>query len=505
MACSNNPDLGLDPRSSRFGTARVLRTDQHHRRFLMKNSSALKILVIDDDPVFIGMITASLADEKLEIITTTDPRASFDLFRRIHPKVVLVDLNMPEIGGMEILEQIVGEDPATEVILITGDYSPESAVEAIQKGACDYLPKPLHIEKLRSRLATLAAEAETRRKTFQLDSELADAYRFEGIIGRSPLMLDLFARIRRIAPHFRTALITGETGTGKELVARALHSRSSFKSGPFVVCNCSAIVQSLVESELFGHTKGAFTGATQDKVGVFEYANHGVVFLDEIGELPLESQAKLLRVLQNQEVQRVGSPAPRPVDVRILAATNRDLRRMVAEGKFREDLFYRLCMIELKLPRLVERKEDLPLLQRHFVIKFAAEYKKKVTGITRRAQICLGRHHWPGNIRELENVIGNACIMTESNVIDLQDLPESVRMQAEGTFPEEAGLLSFEELQQRHLLYVLHRLGGNKARAAEILGVSRTTVYEMLAKIDTQRSRPQQDGKAAQAFAAGES
>ena len=470
----------------------------------MKNSSALKILVIDDDPNFLGLMTDSLSDKNLEIVTTTDATASFELFCSFRPRVVLVDLVMPGMSGMEVLEKIVAEDPGTEVILITANYSTESAVEAIQKGACDYLPKPLNIEKLRARLATLVTEAETRHKTLQLDNELANAYRFEGIIGRSPMMLELFSRIRRVAPHFRTVLVTGETGTGKELVARALHRRSAAKGGPFVVCNCSAIVQSLVESELFGHSKGAFTGATQDKVGVFEYANHGVVFLDEIGELPLDSQAKLLRVLQNKEVQRVGSPAPRPVDVHVVAATNRDLRRMVAEGKFREDLYYRLCMIEVKLPRLVERKEDLPLLQRHFVGKFAEEYKKTVTGITRRAQICLSRHHWPGNVRELENVIGNACIMTESSVIDLQDLPESVRVQAEGTFPEEAGLLSFEELQQRHLLHVLDRVGGNKARAAEILGVSRTTIYEMLGKIASQRTHSAEHNRTVQAHAAGD-
>jgi transcriptional regulator with PAS, ATPase and Fis domain len=266
-----------------------------------------------------------------------------------------------------------------------------------------------------------------------------------------------------------------------------LHQRSPVKANPFVVVNCSAIVQTLVESELFGHTKGAFTGAQQEKLGVFEYASGGTVFLDEVGELPMETQAKLLRVLQNHEVQRVGSPAPRTVNVRVVAATNRDLRHMVSVGKFREDLFYRLSMIEIKLPRVVDRKEDLPLLQRHFVAKFAQEFNKPVTGITRRGQICLGRHHWPGNVRELENVIGNACMMVDGNVIDLLDLPESVRTHAENGTAPDSDLISFDELQKRHLLHVLHRVGGNKARAAEILGVCRTTVYEMLAKLHSQQ------------------
>lgn len=469
----------------------------------MNNASTAKILVIDDDLAFVNVIRATLASEDLEVLTSTEAKAGLDLFRRTRPKIVLVDLMMPEMSGMQVLEEIVSEDPATEVILITGNYSTESAVEAIQKGACDYLPKPLNVEKLRARVASLIAEAEARKKILQLDNELTDAYRFEGIIGRSPLMLDLFARIRRVAPHFRTVLITGETGTGKELVARALHQRSPAKARPFVVCNCSALVETLLESELFGHTKGAFTGADQDKVGVFEYANGGAVFLDEIGELPFESQAKLLRVLQNQEVQRVGSPVPRPVDVRVLAATNRDLRRMVAQGKFREDLYYRLSMVELKLPRLVDRKEDLPLLQRYFVTKFASEYKKNITGITRRAQICLSRHYWPGNIREMENALGNACMMTDAVVIDLPDLPESVRLQGDDTPRQDAGLLSFEDLQNRHLLHVLERVGGNKARAAEVLGVSRTTVYEMLAKIN--KEREQNGSRSAKALAASES
>src|SRR5690349_12698718 len=367
----------------------------------MKPEFIPKILAIDDDPAFLGVIAAALASDGVEILTTTDPRNGIEIFQRAHRRIVLVDLVMPEMDGMEVLRTIVSQDPGTEVILITGNYSTDSAVEAIQNGACDYMPKPLNVERLRSRVEALIGEADQRRKISQLDGKLADAYRFEGIIGRSPLMIDIYAKIRRIAPHFRTVLITGETGTGKELVARALHQQSPQKANQFVVVNCSAIVATLVESELFGHTRGAFTGAQQDRPGVFEYANGGTVFLDEIGELPLEAQAKLLRVVQNQEVQRVGSPAPRPVNVRIVAATNRDLRRMVSEGKFREDLYYRLSMIELKVPRLVDRKEDMPLLQRHFVSKFASQYNKRITGITRRAQICLGRHYWPGNVREL--------------------------------------------------------------------------------------------------------
>jgi transcriptional regulator with PAS, ATPase and Fis domain len=265
-------------------------------------------------------------------------------------------------------------------------------------------------------------------------------------------------------------------------VAHALHHLSPAASGIFAVCNCAAIAETLVESELFGYVRGAFTGATQDKIGVFEYANRGTVFLDEIGEMPLPAQAKLLRVLQNQEIQRVGSPAPRSVEVRVVAATNRNLRTMVSEGKFREDLYYRLTMVEISLPRLTDRREDMPLLQRHFLAKFAAEYKKPVVGLTRRAQARLAIYSWPGNIRELENVLGNACMMVEGTVIDIGDLPETVRGPA-GEFagPDEI-LISLDESQKRHVMRVLEHVNGNKSQAAEILGISRATIYQFLGR-----------------------
>ena len=449
---------------------------------MSSNPRVTHMLVVDDDPSFLQFLSSAFAGiPGLEITTATNAQMALSLFRQLRPTIVILDLVMPDTSGMDLLDKILAEDPATEVIVITGNYSMDSAVEAIQKGACNYFPKPLKIEKLRAHIDALLEEAAHRRKTFLLDQELMDSFVFEGMVSRSPIMFDLFAKIRRVAPHFRTVLVTGETGTGKELVAHALHKLSPVSSRPLVVRNCSAIVPTLLESELFGYVKGAFTGAGQDKMGVFEAAHGGAVFLDEIGELPLEAQAKLLRVLQNQEVQRVGALVPRSMDVRVIAATNRDLKRMVAEGTFRQDLYYRLSMVELKVPRLAERKEDLVLLQRHFVSKFAAQYGKQISGITRRAQIRLARHLWPGNVRELENVIGNAAMMSTGNLIDLADLPQSVMLANSGS--EETGLLTMEQVQNKHLLRVLEAVGGNKARAAEILGISRTTVYEMLAKI----------------------
>ena len=446
-----------------------------------------KLLVIDDNPETLHLVQDALASDQLDILTAGDPETGLELFFRHHPLIVLVDLMMPKINGIQVLETIVAADAAVEVILITAHYSAESAVEAVQKGATDYLTKPLDLEKLRARISNIQAEAQRRERTAQLDRELLDVYEFEGMIGRSPLMLEVFAKIRRVSPHYKTILITGNTGTGKELVARALHHLSPVSVKPFAVVNCSALVETLLESELFGYIKGAFTGALRDKVGVFEYADGGTVFLDEIGELPMAAQSKLLRVLQNQEVQRVGSPIPRLVNVRVIAATNRDLKSQIAKGAFREDLYYRLSMVELSLPPLADRKEDLPLLQRFLVSKFASQYHKEIQGITRRAQARLARHSWPGNVRELENVIGNASMMVQGNVIDIDDLPESLRRPTgflgavDGK--NEDAILTLEQMEQRHVLDVLQRVGGNKLRAAEALGIGRGTLYEMLGRM----------------------
>jgi DNA-binding NtrC family response regulator len=414
-----------------------------------------------------------------------------ELVLRKRPQIVLLDLVMPNLSGMDVLERIVEADPGIDVILMTAHYSTKSAVEAIQKGACDYLNKPLAIDKLRQRVGKLVADARKRQRALQLDRELLETFCFEGIVGRSPLMLDVFALIRRVGPHFRTVLVAGATGTGKELVARALHRLSPAGSGPFAVCNCSAIVETLFESELFGYVKGAFTGATQDRVGLFEYAHGGTLLLDEIGDMPLGTQAKLLRVLQNQEIQRVGSPAVRKVDVRVIAATNRNLRVLVAKKVFRDDLYYRLSMVEIQLPRLAERKEDLPLLQRYFVERFARQYKKPIRGITRRAQAVLARYSWPGSVRELENVLGNACMMAEGNTIDVQDFSKRLSDPAPQEIVEEEGLIPLDEAQRRHARHVVERIGGNKLQAAEILGISRATLYRLLAGSDSeQKSKP---------------
>ena len=441
---------------------------------------AVKIGVIDDDPQCLELVRETLTQEGLEIRTAGGADSGIELVALHRPHIVLLDLILPNVNGMELLERILEVSPETDVILLTGHYSTESAVEAIKKGASDYLTKPVSIVELRRRIDRLVAEIRRRQLALQLGGELMRASEFEGMVGQSPLMLQVFAKIQRIAPHFRTVLITGATGTGKELVARALHGLSPASANRFVVWNAAAVVETLFESELFGHVKGAFTGAVRDKIGLFEFADGGCIFLDEIGDMPAATQAKILRVLQHQEVQRIGELRPRKVDVKVIAATNRDLRTMMAEKQFREDLYYRLSMVEIRLPLLAERKEDLALLERRFVEQFAAQYGKPIQGITPRAQVALNKYDWPGNVRELENVIGNACMMTEGDTIDFRDLPEALRGATSQEVTSDGELLPMAELERRHAHRVLESVGGNKVRAAKILGINRATLYRLV-------------------------
>jgi len=447
------------------------------------------LLAIDDEPANLKIVSGALDQEGLEIVTTTDPVEGMQIVRKRHPQIVLTDLVMPGFGGMKVLEEIIEFDPRIDVLILTGHYSSETAVEAIQKGACDYLNKPVSIHHLQQRVSKILAEAQKRARAGELERASLSTYQFENIVGRSPLMFDLATRIQRVAPHFRSVLVSGQTGTGKELVARALHSQNVRATGPFVVCNCAALVNTLFESELFGYVKGAFTGANQDKIGLFEFANKGTLFLDEIGEMPLATQAKLLRVLQDHEVQRVGSTTTRKVNVSVVAATNRNLRSMVIAKEFREDLYYRLAMVEIQVPSLNQRKEDLPLLTRHFLDRFSREYDKTIRGLTRRAQLVLANYSWPGNVRELENVLGHACMMTDQDVLDVRDLPEHLRKEHPPTGPEEASV-SMAEMERWHARRVLDMTNGNISKASAILGIARTTLYRILGESEKPEDAP---------------
>jgi DNA-binding NtrC family response regulator len=449
------------------------------------NEQQITLVAIDDDAATLELITEALSELGIQITTSTDPEEGLEIILQKQPDIAVLDLVLPGRDGMELLESIVERSPNTEVLLMTGHYSTDSALEAIQKGACDYLTKPISIPDFRLRISRIATEARRRHEAQKLEGEVFSTHRFEGMVGQSPLMQDLFARIRRIAPHFRTALITGSTGTGKELVARALHKLSPVSTGRFVDFNCSAVVESLFESELFGYVKGAFTGAQGDRMGLFEHANNGVLFLDELGDTPLNMQTKLLRALQNQEIRRVGSPMVHKVNVRVIAATNRNLPKMIAEGTFRDDLFYRLSMVELKVPRLAERKEDLSLLVRHFIEYFNEQYGKNVRGLTPRAQAVLARYAWPGNVRELENVLGAACMMTQDSIIDVRDLQGSIRNpQAPSVGEDGEAIVTLSDLERQHARATLKRMHGNKVKTAEALGISRATLYRLLEEED---------------------
>jgi DNA-binding NtrC family response regulator len=377
---------------------------------------------------------------------------------------------------------------------MTGYASVDTAVEAIKLGAMDYLSKPLDFARLQTLLTSVRDEIERRRSLIEIEGDVAKRLEFCGMIGRGPLMQELFGMIRRLAPHVRTALITGETGTGKELVARALHQTGPRRDRRFVTVNCSAVVETLFESELFGHVRGAFTGATDHKTGLFELADEGTLFLDEIGELPPSVQAKLLRVLECGEVHRVGSLEARKVDVHVIAATNRDLKAEVATGRFRSDLYYRLNIVEVKLPTLRDRREDIPYLTAAFVRETSARLQKPVVGLSPGAERVLGAGQWEGNVRELRNVIERACILVDGELITERELavtmpdivappvPAPMGYAAVRPAIEDKDLLA--TVERDHIQRALVRAGGNKKAAAKMLGLSRRALYRRLERLD---------------------
>jgi len=442
------------------------------------------VVIVDDNAGLRSLLERFVRNEGFEVVTFNDGAPALASLSSHHPDVALVDLQMPEIGGLEVLRVMRTEAPECRVVLMTAEPNLESAIQAVKLGAFDYLRKPFELDRVRELLTTVLQGIEQRQAVFEAESKLAARVEYCGMIGRSSVMQDLFDMIRRLAPHVRTALISGETGTGKELVARALHQLGPRRSCRFVSFNCSAVVETLFESEFFGHTRGAFTGATDAKAGLFEQADGGTLFLDEIGELPLPMQAKLLRVLEYGELQRVGALSASKVNVRVIAATNRDLSEEVRGKRFREDLYYRLNVAEIRLPPLRDRRDDICLLVASFVNEFAARFQKPLVGLTPGAERLLQNVSWPGNVRELRNTLERACMLSDGRMLTEHDIvsalgtiarPNAGAPNAVVGSVREARVLTRHDIEE-----VLREVAGNRSAAARRLGLSRRAFYRRL-------------------------
>ena len=441
-----------------------------------------RILVIDDDLETCNFLAEIFSDEGWQVEMSQSPEAARTAVSNHSFDLIVSDINLGgRVSGVTLLKEFKQLAPETEIILISGFGTLETAVEAVREGAFDYISKPFNVaEIIATAKRALTQDKTENTKTVQL-KEYSEA---SGIVGHSPKMIDVYKQIAVVAPSRSTVLITGESGVGKELVARAIHRNSPRASRPFVAVNCGALTETLLESELFGHVKGSFTGAVNDKRGLFEDANGGTIFLDEIGETSLGLQVKLLRILQEGEVRKVGSTRSTNVDVRVLAATNRNLEQEVKEGRFREDLFYRLSVVTLRVPPLRERREDIPLLAAHALKRAQQKSGVQATSISAAALKLLEQYEWHGNVRELENTIEHAALYARGATIVPDDLPAKLRQQVyierrneiESLFTD---LPSLEELERRYLSYVLQQVQGSRTRAAEVLQIDRRTLYRM--------------------------
>src|SRR5512142_713088 len=437
-----------------------------------------RILVVDDDPASRELLRKVLATEGHQVVQAADGREALAELRRQPADLVVSDIRMPDVDGVQLLERMREATPDVPVILVTAFGDVEGAVDAIRRGAFDYLPKPYDVDAVRLVVRRALAQSALVSENRELRRQVRDKYRLEGIVGRSESMLQVFKTAARVAQSDATVLIEGESGTGKEQVARAIHATSKRSAGPFVAVDCGAIAEGVLESELFGHARGAFTGAQANRRGLFEEANHGTLFLDEMGDVGPALQARLLRALQEGEIRRVGANDSVPVDVRVLAATNKDLARLVKEGKFREDLYYRINVVTIRLPPLRERREDVPLLAEHFAAKHG---RPEGAAVTAEARELLLAYDWPGNVRELENVIARALALNPSGLVVPEDLPERLRGLPPGVPPPgSSDRPTLAEVERRYAAQVLTETGGNKTRAAEILGIDRKTLYRIL-------------------------
>lgn len=458
-----------------------------------------KVAVVDDDIEMARLVNDVLSEAGFAVTQYSSAQEALVKFKKELPQVLITDLKMKEVDGMMFLRKLQSDYPSVVCIMMTAFGSVETAIEAMKSGAFHYIVKPFRNEEMVLLARRAMEKATLTRENTVLRKELNKTFSLESIIGKSPAMQEVFENVKRVAPATANVLINGESGSGKELVARAIHNSGPRKSKPFIPINCTAIPEQLLESELFGHVKGSFTGAVADKKGLFEEANGGTLFLDEIGDLNLTLQAKLLRVIQDKQIRAVGDSQFKNVDVRVIAATHRDLKTMVAEGKFREDLFYRLNVLPVRVPPLRERPQDIPLLVESFVSRFAVQNSSKVEGVTPEAMTALMAHPWPGNVRELENVIERAVVLSGKEWIDVNDIMGSALAQAKQSidqlFTDQPTL---DQIEERYIKLILGQTHNQKDKAAKILGINRRTLYRkerLYGLVAADVPEPEEDGE----------
>jgi two-component system response regulator HydG len=446
---------------------------------------AIRVLVVDDDEPHAEAVAESLERVGYECVVATSGREALRLIEEENFDIVLTDLLMEDVGGLEVLAKSKRELPDAEVVILTGHNSIKTAVAAMQAGAATYLTKPLDINELRIVVDKRSQSQRLARTNVELRKQLEERFGFEGVVGNSTEMQRVIERLKQVAPTNATVLITGESGTGKELVAKALHVNSPRRNKPFVPLNCAALSENILESELFGHVKGAFTGAERERKGYFEQANGGTLFMDEVGDIPLSTQVKLLRVLESGEIVKVGTNEPVKVNVRLISATNRDLGEAIAAGKFRQDLYHRIKVVNVKLPPLRSRREDIPLLIEHFLKEFSAAHGKPVQGISPAARKALMAYPWPGNVRELRNTIESMVVMDLDGTLDVDDLTDEIQS-ATGVAGEPSGGAdglvghSMEQIERHYIAETLKMTSGNREEAARLLGIGERTLYRKI-------------------------
>jgi len=447
-------------------------------------SSNINLLIIDDDLSLYDLVNQSSLVNNCEVYSYAKQEDLLSFIRNNDINVVITDIDKNWADGMILLEELKEFDSLLDVIMVGKPLAPESLIDLINLGATEYLSKPLQLNNIQKTLNAILDKMELRRETFLLEKRLEKKYFFQGIVGKNPYMLEVFSLIEKISKYFTSVLITGETGTGKEMVARAIHNLSQRQNKNLVICDCVSIPENLFESELFGYTKGAFTGADKDKKGLFEEAADGIIFLDEIGDIPLSIQAKLLRVLEYHQFRPLGSNIIKKVNLKIIAATSQNLRDTIKSGVFREDLFHRLNKVEIYIPPLRERPEDIPLLVRYFLDHYNNKFSKNLNGISQEVQKLFLKYDWPGNVREIENVLESSSMLAKKEFIDINDLPKYLQDSLPSKIPFiiNENLSSLDELEKEYIIYLLKVCRNNLRKTAKILNISRTTLYNKLKK-----------------------